>query len=485
MMLAPSNRSICLDGTRCAQARTRRGLSRERLAEQSRGGLSIATIKRLEKGAAVYLDTARRLAALLEVPLDALLGESEPTSELRPHTHIASGPATIAVLPFEIMGAAADSLYFGDGLVEDLITRLGRHWFPVISRGSSFRYRERRPEPQTLRAELGADYVIEGSIRRSESRLRVTARLTETRTALQVWANTYDRPYADVFALEEELTTTIVGQVASVIVDRECRELMRRDPSDLTAWELALRGSWHFHRSTRDANVEARSLFEQALTRDPMQPMAWFALAMTHQRSIVNQWSADARRSLHEMKETCAEFRRRHPDDPRLSIATAYADVFSGERQSAMARLREGIELDPNAAVAYSLYGQTLAMEHRPDEAIEQFEQAMRLSPRDSDLWSVQLGIALCHFVAERYADMLEWAELALRTNPAMPFPHSAVAVAHAYLGDDERARAAVQSTLDLEPRTTASRVQAFAASTDPEIIARYVEGLRRAGFPG
>jgi adenylate cyclase len=497
------NRTVRLDNDRCVAARTRKGFSRERLAEESRGGLSVATLKRLEAGAPVYLDTARRLAALLDTPVADLFlrvpetatagppeqGDSaiaRPEDESAAHANLAEEAiATIAVLPFELLGAGEEERFFADGLVEDLITRLGRYWFPVISRGSTFRYRDGSPEPHRVRTELGADYAIEGSVRRSNDSVRVTARLTDTTSALQLWANHYDRRYEHVFALQQELVANVVAQVDRAILDNEVRGVLWKDPTDLTAWELALRGSWFYHRPSKDNNAEARAFLELALRRDPMLPLAWYFLAMTHQRTILNQWSPDVRGALRAMENVVAEFGRHYPSDPGLHVAAAYAAVYSGDRRSAATRLREAIDLDPNATAAYSLYGQTLAMANEPDKAIEQFEVAMRLSPLDPELWSVQTAMALCHFVAERYEEMLRWAERAVQSRPDIPFPRGVVAVARSSLGDVGATKTAVETMLRLEPATTVRGLAAVLGSINPGIATRYLEGLRRAGVPG
>jgi TolB-like protein/predicted Zn-dependent protease len=483
-MNCTSNRAISLDGAKCMSVRARKGFSRERLADESRGGLSIATIKRLEKGVPVYFDTARRLAALLEVPLAELVSDPSAIATTPGVSDLTTAPATVALLPFEVMGTDGDSRFFADGLVEDLITRMGRQWFPVISRGSTFRYVEYRPDPQKLRAELGVDYLVEGSVRRAGDTVRVTARLIDARTATQLWGNSYDRQYGDIFALQDALVSTIVRQVGGAILEKEVQDRRRRDPKDLTAWELALRASWYFHRRTKDTNTEARSLFEEALRRERALPLAWYGLAMTHQRAILNQWSTEPGRSLHAMKQVCAEYVREYPEEPGLHVATAYTMVYSGDHRSAMSRLREAIEIDPNATTAYGLYGQTLAMDSQPDEAIEQFELAMRLSPRDSDLWVIHTGIALCHFVGERYEAMLQSAEHAAGTHPDVPFPYGMIAVANACLGDDDGARSAVRRMLALEPNTSLQGLSAIVAAVNPDIVKRYAEALRRAGVP-
>jgi adenylate cyclase len=475
------NRGVRLEGALCAEARARKGFSREHLASASRGGLSVATIKRLEGGAAVYLDTARRFAALVDVPLDTLVAGAAT----EPPAVLTESPATIAVLPFAVLGDGEDGRWFGEGLVEDVMTRLGRQWFPVIARGSTFRYRDVAPEPHVLHTELGADYAIEGSVRRAADKIRITARLTDTKSGHQVWASAFDKTLGDVFALQDELVSKIVGRAHGAILEKEARPLVHRDPEDLSAWELALRGSFFFHMRTRDGNDEARAMFEQALRRESHLALAWYFLAMTHQRAIINQWTSRPKEALEEMKRVCADFARFFPGEPRLHVASAYCGVYSGDRASAASHLLEAIDLDPNSHAAYSLYGQTLAMGNEPDEAIEQFELAMRLSPRDSELWSVQAAVALCHFVADRYGDMLRWAGLAIQSRNDMPFPHGIVAVAHAYLGNEEAARTAAQRMIALEPKTSMRGAQAIVGATNPEIAARYLHGLRKAGVPG
>jgi adenylate cyclase len=477
------NRMIRLNGARCMDARVRKGLDLEQLARASRGRLSVATIRRAEQGEAVYLDTGRRLADLLRIPLGDLVVTADRASVLV-STQLADRPPAIAVLPFNVIGASDECKYFGDGLVEDLTTRLGSWWFPVISRNSSFAGRDAAVAPVSLGKELDADYIVEGSIRRADGQLRVTARLSATETGQQLWSSSYDRPFADVLALQDELTAAIVGQVNRTILEKEAHVVLHRDPSDLTAWELSLRGSWHFNMRTKGSNREAREAFERALKLDTSLPLAWYSLAMTHQQAILNQWSQSLNASLCDMSEVCADFARWHPGDPWLHIASAYVSVYSGERDSAISRLRDAIALDPNAAIAYSLYGQTLAMANRPDEAIEQFELATRLSPKDSDLWSVQSGIALSHFVAERYDDMLRWAQLAARTKPDMPFPRGIIAVAQVCLGNQDEARQSLGKMIELEPASSVRGMETIVRSTNREIVERYVNALRRAGAP-
>jgi adenylate cyclase len=237
--------------------------------------------------------------------------------------------------------------------------------------------------------------------------------------------------------------------------------------------------------ANQKANADARALLQQALRREPCLTRAWYLLAMTHQMAIVNSWTDDLATSVRDLAHVCEEFAVHHPHDPGLRIATAYLAVYTGDRSFAMGQLREAIALDPNAATAYSLYGQTLSMDGRADEAIEQFELAVRLSPRDSGLGSIHLAVALCQFARERYDEMLRAALLAVQTRPDLPFPYGAVAVARAYLGDLPKAKSAVDKLLELAPHMSTQLIQVLGASTEPDVVDRFVSGLRRAGFPG
>jgi adenylate cyclase len=183
------------------------------------------------------------------------------------------------------------------------------------------------------------------------------------------------------------------------------------------------------------------------------------------------------------MESVCTELKRLYPDEAGSQIAAAYLDVYAGRREGAMDRLCRAIELDPNMASAYGLYGQTLAMAKEPDRSLEQFETALSLSPRDTERWSIYIGMALAHFAAARYERAIEAAQIAMRLRPTLPFTHGVIASARAHLGDLEQARAAVLSMLDSQPSTQLSAVEFLMASVDAEIAARYLAGLERAGL--
>jgi adenylate cyclase len=474
-------RSIRLDGALCVAARKRLGLTREAL--DGRSGISIATLKRAENGKAIYVATASILARSLGVPLRTLLHPSERDDRVA-ELERSHADASIAVLPFAIIGSDEAAKYVAQGLAEDLIHRLSRSLFPVIAPSSTFSRRDEAVTTEALSEQLGAGYVVLGALQLASTRVRVNARVVRSRDQRVLCSRQYECGFRDLFAAQDELSARIVEQIGATVLDAEAAPLLRRDPADMDGWELAVRGSWHFHARSREGNAEARAFFERALSVDPDLPLAWYSLAMTHQRDIVNQWSRAPTESLLAMRRVCKEFEKRYPQDPWSHLAASYVAVYSGERSSAVARLSEAIQLDPNSPAAYSLYGQVLAMGSDPDRAIEQFELALRLSPLDAEIWSVYTAMALAHFVAQRYSDTVDWAERATRARPEMPFPHGTLASALGHLGRLPEARQSLERMLELAPHTSLEGMARLVASTDPEIAHRYQAGLKLAGLP-
>jgi adenylate cyclase len=462
-------------------ARERLGLSREGLAEASRGPhpLSIATIKRAESGSPVYLESARRLASLLQTPLSALVDAAKARALA---CHEPAEAPSIAVLPLRPIGADQATQWLADGLTEDLLHRLGSSWFPVLARTCTQDLDASAPTLLDSCVEKNIAYFVEGSARRADDALRLSVRLVETSTGQVVWTNAYDRPFSHTLRVQSELSEVLVSELARKVLIREGTRLQTKEPTDLNAWQLGLRGAWHFHHRTREHNEAARSHLMAAVRRDPDQPLAWYTLALSHQQDILNQWAAPSE-TLTRLADIVTEFLRVHPSDPRAAIAAAYVDIYTGRRDAAAIRLKSAIELNPNLADAYSLYGQTLAMAGDPDPALEQFEMALRLSPGDSEGWRILTSVALAHFVAERYEESIVWVEKAIAASPTVAFCYGVLATCHAHLGNLLDAKAAMRSMQRIEPTLSLGGFGALMASTDQRIAERYVAGLRRAGL--
>jgi TolB-like protein/Tfp pilus assembly protein PilF len=467
---------LVLDGAKLQALRKAKGLSRMRLSDLSKGGvhsLSEATLKRAENGEPVYSATAHSLAQLLDVPLEDLLLVT--TVLAMPQQPM------IAVMPLQAW--SADAQPFADGLAEDVITRLSRWWFPILARTSSL-----GAAPIDARAAAraaGAKYWVDGSVRRDGDRLRVTVQFADVDSGTIISRRAYDRPFVDVFDVQRELAGAVLSELSPRVLDAEIRSFDDRDPEDLDAWQEALVGAWHFYRRTAQDNAQARALLEHALRRDKRMPLAWHTLALAHQQDLINQWCESPQRSLLQLEEVSGEFERLYPEEAWAQVSSAYLDVYKGRRASAMARLVAAIEADPNGCLAYTLYGQTLAMNREPDRGLEQFEVALRLNPRDTERWSTYTGMALAHFVAERYEETIDAAQEAVRIRPNASFAYATLASAHSRLNHMPEARQAVQSMLAIQPDMSLRGILSIMGSTDEDIRERYLEGLKRAGLGG
>lgn len=424
----------------------------------------------------MYLHTASILATALGVPLPELFHAAEDASQILASERARQPLASIAVLPFRVIGPA-DGSHLAEGLVEDLIHRLARSLFPVIAASSTFCRRGQPEAPEELARELCADYLVLGSVQRAGERIRVIARVMRAKTNQVLCARQYDHAYADVFAAQDELAASIVEQVRSMVLESEAAAIRNKQPADMSAWELAVRGSWQFHARSRAGNEEARELFERAIQKDRDLRLAWYSLAMTHQRDLMNQWSANSAVSVRRMHAICVDFARAHPHDPLLNVAAAYVAIYTGDRDAAVARLTQAFAVDPNIPTAYSLYGQVLAMANEPDRAIEQFEVALRLSPLDAELWSVYTAMALAHFVAQRYSETEYWAQRAIAHQPTVPFPLGTLAAALGHLGRIEEAQDAIERMLVLAPQTSVNGMTTLVSATNPDIVKRYQAG--------
>lgn len=480
---AQDNRTVVLNGKQVASLRRSLALTQEQLAAMSSGPhpLSVATLKRAERGVPVYLETARRLSELLNVSVDALLAEGAVDA---PRTGDATTRVGVAVLPFQALGDDAASVTFGQGLVEDLTTRLSGHWFPVICRASTFEY-STASAVERVSDDLHIGYVVTGSVRRDPSKgaIRVQARLLDAKSGTQLWSGEYNRAYADVFRIQDDLTAAIVDAVRHRLLLLQVRRLETLPPSDLQGWELCVQGAHLFYQKNPLANSQARSFLLRALQLEPDSAWPLYLLTMSHQQDLVNQWTPDPQWSLKTLIALAGEYQRRHPTDPRAQLTSAYASLYVGKHERAAELLQQSLEGGPNLHLSYLLWGQTLAMRGLPDDAIEQFEIASRLSPRDVDLWSVRTATALAHFVADRLEEALRWARTALEMRPDLVFTYGTVASISALLGDLPTARELVAQMVIKNPHINLERFAPLVASTQPDIAKRYLEGLKTAGL--
>lgn len=390
----------------------------------------------------------------------------------------------VAVLPFQDLSGGPEPDAFADGLVEELITRLSRwRWFPVIARQSSFALRGRDGDWIEIGRDLGAAYVVEGSVRRADGRVRVTAQLIETRAKHHVWAESFDRPLADVFRIQDDIARAIASAIHPELVQSEAQLARVAAPNDLGAWELAMRGLAHLERRDRAGHEEAVRCFEAALARDPENLVGAYGRTMAHYQALFFQWSEDPASSLAALREAAALCHRIAPDDPYTLIARSTAFMLTGEVERAARALRTAVERNPSSARAYSFLGQLVAMQGEPDDGIALLEEALRLSPRDPQRFAMKASIAISHFGAGRLEETCRGLHEALGLREEEPLPWAMLASASALLGRTAEAELARQELLRLQPGFTLAGFRRVARSVHPSYMARFEEGLRRAGF--
>ena len=392
---------------------------------------------------------------------------------------------SIAVLPFGNMSGDSEQEYFSDGITEDIITNLSRnHSFFVISRSTSFTYKGPAVDVGKVGRELGVRYVLEGSVRRAGSRVRITAQLIEAASGHHLWADRYDRELADVFAVQDEIALNITGAIAPGIISAEIQQAQRKDPSQLDAWDRIMRAHWHIRRFTREDLAEARRLLDDAIALDPTNSMAFSDLAFARHFEAVFGWGDGPAESHARLGETARKAVAADESDAMAHTALAIFDLFSGRHEEARRRLQRALDLDPNSMFARGYLGVSYGFGGDYETALPHLEEAMRLSPRGPLLVIWRLCRGWSAFTAERYEEAAEFATQAGEANAAFPDIYAVLAAANGQLGRTAAARRALDELLRRMPGLTASDdrlSRPFARATDRD---RFLEGLRKAGLP-
>jgi len=378
----------------------------------------------------------------------------------------------IAVLPFVNRSDDASQEYFADGVTEDIITDLSSlSGLVVIARSASFRYKGQEIVPQTVGKELGATYLLEGSVRRAGGQIRVTAQLVDARDGSETWAARYDRRQADLFALQDEVTHQIVKAMAIQITPREDRQLGRMGTSNFDAYDLLLQGQALYAERTRQSNEAAIAAYRRAIELDPRFARAYSRLGADDPRKTLDESLAMAQKGV-----------ALDPKSPQPLFALGYAHLFRGEHEAAADAAKRAIELAPNYADGYGL----LAFIHnhlgRANEAIAYITRAMALNPHYTYEYPWNLGWA--YYTLGQYPDAVEALKQALERNPSVELPHMYLAASYMALGQHDEAAWEIEQLRLITPDITLSRAAAHLAGNKPELVNRLLTHLREAGLP-
>ena len=391
------------------------------------------------------------------------------------------GRPAIAVLPFDNLSGDPEQEYFADGIVEDLITSLSA-WrnLPVIARNSSFTYKGRAVDMKQVSRELGVRYVVEGSVRRSDGQVRITAQLIDATSGHHLWAGRHDRTLSDIFTLQDEIVDSLIGALEQTLGKAERERAVRKPPQNLDAWDCVQRGWWHIFRGTRDDAVKGQALFGKAQELDPHFALAFSGLAVSHLYQLGYQWSEAPTQSLREGLRAAEKAVALDEDEPQAHVALALACANAGQYERAAAASRRVIELNPSAATGYWCLGRALTYLGQPDEGVEPIEKAIRLSPRDPLMHEFLFDLGIAHFLAERYEEAIVWEKKSLESRPDQPGVYRVLAASYGHLGRSDEARAALDAMRALAPDYSLETLRIHVPAA---VVDRYLEGWRKAGW--
>ncbi len=418
-----------------------------------------------------------RLAGLAE---REVAGSNEPSRE-----RILPLPdkPSIAVLPFANLSDDPEQQYFADGMVEDITTALSKlRWFFVIARNSAFTYKGRPVDVKTIGRELGVRYVLEGSVRRGGTRLRVTVQLIDAETGNHVWAERYDRILTDIFEIQNEITECVVAAIEPELYAVEHIRSQRKTPGNLDAWECVITALSCIGQGTRAGDLEAEALCRRAIAISPDYGQAHSLLAWALLRRTY--WSGGLTAVLPEVTTEVRTALGRDDRDPWAHLAQANLLMRTRYSSESIRAFRRALELNPNFALAHAFIGTPLNIQGAHDEAMKGAKHALRLSPNDRLVGTYARRVMTnAHFRTQNYTECIAWARQLIERAPEDILGHTWLTAALALLGDTVAAAEEQIILRHLQPEYSITWFTRQSAATG-EVSERLRDGLRRAGVP-
>ena len=393
---------------------------------------------------------------------------------------------SIAVLPFPNMSGDPEQEYFADGMVEDIITALSRFKaLFVIARNSSFIYKGRAVDIKQVGRELGVRYVLEGSVRKAANRVRITGQLIDATTGAHLWADRFDGTLEDVFDLQDRVTVSVVSAIAPTLEQMEIERAKHKPTERLDAYDYFLRGTASLHQGTKEAISDALQLFYKAVELDPEYSSAFGMAAWCYVVRKVNGWMGD--NLVQEVTETRRLARRATGLGKDDAVALCWGgfalSYVAGDVDDGLAYIDQALALNPNLAAAWNFSGWIRIMLGEHQSAIDRFERALRLSPRDPTVFHMRTGIAYANLLAGNYDIASSAARDALRDRTWLGGLRI-LAASKALAGHLEEAREAMDRLLQVDPALRISNLKDRISPLQPKDLAKYADALRKAGLP-
>jgi TolB-like protein len=399
---------------------------------------------------------------------------------------------SIAVLPFANLSGDAEQAYFSDGITEDIVTGLShfRQLF-VISRNSSFQYRDRADDVGRVAGALGVRFIVEGSVRKAGNTLRVTAQLIDAATGSHLWAQRFDRELIDIFAVQDQITRTIVASLAGQVEEADRRRALRKSGSDLTAYDLLLRGKHRLEKGAREDVMAARQIFERVIEIDPDWAPGYVELAETYFYEAISDWSDAPGAAVEKLFELGHEAARLDPQDSRARLCLAFGHLrLTGNLELAKAQVEEAIALNPNDLDNYCLKGFLSTYMGELEDVLWCTSEAIRRAPNMPE--KCLQSRVMAEYLLGRYADAI--ATFGRMSRPPIEL-FGWIAACYAELGREDEARTTATQFRERarmeKPGLAGDDAAAWKAywarrfpARDRASIERLLSGLRKAGFP-
>jgi TolB-like protein len=384
---------------------------------------------------------------------------------------------SIAVLPFQNISGDPEQEYFVDGMVEEIITALSRiRWLFVIARNSTFTYKGRPVDVKEVGRELGVRYVLEGSVRKAGTRVRITGQLIDALTGTHLWADRFDGSLDDIFELQDKVAISVAGVIEPALQAAEMRRSAAR-PTDLGAYDLYLRALAAYFPMTKERIFEALGLLEQAIAMDRHYGPALSWAAICHLRLVFDGWADEPETNRRKGVELARQALQAAENDPGILVSSAQVLAQFGEDIGAMIGLVDrALALNPSFARGWFLSGLLRLFAGQPDLAIEHVETSLRLSPRER-VGQPLTTIGMAFFFKHQFDEAASKLLLSIQDNSGSPIPYRALAACYALMGRIDEARAIVAQLRTITPRVLPNDVP----FRNPEHRELFLSGLRLA----
>lgn len=403
-------------------------------------------------------------------------------ADARPRGAPSAGMRTVAVLPFANVSGDQEQEYFADGLSEDIIAALSRvSGLRVIARNSSFSFKGKTVPIEEVGRQLGARYVVEGSIRKSGDRVRITALLVDAENEAPLWAERFDRELTDIFEVQDEVVRHIVAALAIKLTRRVESRLASVPSDDLEAYDCFLHGRELHHSYNREAGRQARAMFERAIELDPQFAHAHASLALVHSMDYANRWGEEQPGTLALLRQHAQEAVRLDADCAHGFWALAAAALLERRHEEALAHAKRAVWLNPNFAEAYSYYGYILHYSGHFEESLAQVDRVVALDPGYPDmLLHIQ---AQSQFQLHNYETAVAILKRRLIRRPDSDVSRVLLAACYGHLNRPDDARAMWNDALRVNPEYSLEHRRDYLPYRDSAHLEHFFDGLRRAGL--